>query len=427
MHRKCFHARVHRERELEMNSTALEEGEPGTNTLVSQEGDHVQSRSQRDSKYDERDLSAVIELRVPDDNLVSINRNNLPDEHTDEPDVQPGESAQIGAASTTEKPSETDGAQQVEPPEANQQSSEEELTVNNGQTLSSSQHDYIEFSNKFGQSTESPGNFYKTWDRHLKQPFNFAYFTIAAAAIAYVSTSWNLPTLWLAVAGFMLFALAAFRTSWNRRLHPNDFAIVFSRKTKTMIRATAILFPIPFFVISVAQPLSYAQLHEGQKLFHDGKYDKAVTRFNRATMLNPRLEQAYAELADCYNFTYEYPKSLESAEKALQLDPTDGAVWASKAWALNQQNKYSEALAAGQNAVKFDPTSGEGHRTVADAYFGLGEYENALAPASEHARIHYEEADAFDLKADILEKLNRKDEAAQERAAAKALSKREAE
>lgn len=385
----------------------------------------MQSRSKKDSQYDERDLSAVIELRVPDDNLVSINRNNL----TDEPIIQAGESPRPDAPSTTETdPSKTDDAQQItESSEITQEKPAEECPVDSAPTSNSSQHDYMEFSQKFGHTTEPPHDFYKTWDRHLKQPFNFVYFSSAAAAIAYVSISWNLPTLWLAFAGFTLFAIAAFRTSWNRRLHPNDFAIVFSRRTKTMIRAIALLFPIPFIVIAVAQPLSYAQLHEGQKLFHDGKYEKALTRFNRATLLNPRLEEAYAELADCYNYTYEYQKSLESAEKALQLAPTDGAVWASKAWALNQLDKYSEALPAAQTAAKLEPGNGEAHRAVADAYVGLGDYENALAPATTHARIHYEEADAFNLKADILEKLNRKDEAAQERAAASALSKRDAE
>ncbi len=276
---------------------------------------------------------------------------------------------------------------------------------------------YQAFSDTFGRSNQhSSRSWSLNWDRKIKQPFNIAYFTVSTAAIGAVCILWNLPVLWIVATAFALFALAAFRAAWSHRVHPNDFAVNLHPWTRNSLRTGALLLPIPFFAVLLAQPMAYDQLREGQQLFHDGKYKDALVHFNLATTLNPGLEEAYMELADCYNFTYEYPKSLANAEKALKLDPTDGAAWASKAWALNSQDKYAEALPAALNAVKFAPDSGQANHALADAYYNLGQYDLALAPAIRHVRIHDTESGALEQRADILDKLGRAEDAAQDRA-----------
>ncbi|CAN5400867.1 hypothetical protein BH10CYA1_BH10CYA1_00430 [soil metagenome] len=282
---------------------------------------------------------------------------------------------------------------------------------------SKSLSEYQTFSESFGSSNQSSSRSV-SWDTHLKQPFNTAYFIVATAAIATVCILWNVPVLWLVVTAFGAFALAAFRSAWNSRSHPDDFAVNLSPWTRRSLRAGALLLPIPFFAILLAQPMAYNQLKEGQQLFQDGKYKDALVHFNIAATLKPRFEEAYMELADCYNFSYEYDKSLASAEKALQLDPTDGAVWASKAWALNKQNKFAEALPAALKAVNFAPGSGQANHALAEAYVNLGEYDLALAPATKHVKIHEGESGALEQRADVFEKLGRSEEAARDRAAA---------
>ncbi len=278
---------------------------------------------------------------------------------------------------------------------------------------------YQAFSDTFGRSNQDESRSWSlNWERKIKQPFNIAYFTVATAAIAAVSILWNFPLLWLAVTAFALFALAAFRAAWSNRAHPNDFAVNLHPWTRKSLRTGALLLPIPFFAILLSQPMAYDQLREGQRLFHDGKYKDALVHFNQATTLNPGLEEAYMELADCYNFTYEYDKSLANSAKALQLDPTDGAAWASKAWALNSKDKFAEALPAALKAVEFSPESGQANHALADAYYNLGEYDLALAPATKHVQIHDTESGALEQRADILSKLGRNDEAARDRIAA---------
>jgi Flp pilus assembly protein TadD len=61
---------------------------------------------------------------------------------------------------------------------------------------------------------------------------------------------------------------------------------------------------------------------------------------------------------------------------------------------------------------------------LAAAYLDLGDYELALPPASKHVQIHFNEPGAFELRADILDKLGRSEEAALDRNQAQALGRK---
>ena len=342
----------------------------------------MQFETQREVKFVEPDVVPEVELRVHCDG---------PAEPSDSPEKPPVPSAMENSGATHSEP-----------------------TVGTN---------YQAFSEGFGQTQTSRQPFSAKWEGSFKQAFNTAYFTVGTAAIATVCIIWKLPILWLAVVAFGFIALAAFRAAWDNRAHPADFAVNLPRGTRRSLRAAALLIPIPFFAIILAQPIAQEQLRQGQQLFTDGKYKDALVHFNMAATLNPMLEEAFMELADCYNFTYDYKSSLSNADKALQLDPTDGAAWASKAWALNAQDKYAEALPAALKAVNFAPESGQANHALADAYMNLGEYELALPPATKHVQIHDTESGALDLRANILEKLGRTDEAAKDRATSEKLDK----
>jgi tetratricopeptide (TPR) repeat protein len=267
----------------------------------------------------------------------------------------------------------------------------------------------------------SPSAASRVW-RLGKQHFNVIYFALSACAVNIVCQTWKLPILWLAVAFCAAAALASAAFILNNRAHPSDFSFTFSTRTRRLIRTSALLFPLPFFAIVIAQFPAQWQLQEGQKLFHDGKYKEALVHLNIAAVLNPVSEKAFAELADCYNFVWKSDKSLANADKALSLDPLDGDAWASKAWALNAENQYAQALPAALNAVKYRPGSGQANHALAAAYLNLGDYELALPPASRHIRIHFNEPGAFELRADILDKLGQSEEAALDRKQAQALA-----
>jgi tetratricopeptide (TPR) repeat protein len=260
-----------------------------------------------------------------------------------------------------------------------------------------------------------------------KQLFNAFYFGLSAIAIGTVCLTWKLPILSLTAAVFGALAVMAFVFAFYNKAHPADFSVTLSSRTRRLIRTSALLFPLPFFAVVIAMFPAQWQLQEGQKLFHDGKYNEALVHLNLAAVLNPVSEKAFAELADCYNFVWKSDKSLANADKALRLDPLDGDAWASKAWALNAESEYAQALPAALNAVKYSPGSGQANHALAAAYRNLGEYELALPPASKHIRIHFNEPGAFELRADILDRLGRSEEAALDRKQAQALGRRAGE
>ncbi len=375
----------------------------------------MQSGIHKEVDFIELDDKAEVELRVQDDCKAEL--------------CVDSECAKT-AGSTTESSATEGSATEGSATEAESEVTAEHANMPAAPPRSqagTSVQSYTEFSEKFGRYNNAAGQAKTVWHQ-WKQHFNFVYFSVSAVSIATVSIVWHFPVLWVASAIFIFFGLAAFRAGWNRRMHPKDFAVTLSARTKTALRVTALVFPIPFLMwVFIAQPISYQQLHRGREFFNDRNFQEAANRFNRATMLNPSLERAFAEAANNYNYNHEYDKSLVEADKALQLDPTDGAAWASKAWALNNQFKYSEALPAALLSVEFAPQNGQAQHDLADAYYALGDYEKALAPATKHIEIHYTEPGALYLRAKILDKLNRGDEAAQDRAAAAALGTQESE
>lgn len=406
----------------------------------------MQSGIHKEVDFIELEGPAEVELRVQDDSTVGLCINSESPEldatsgscaASESSASESGETLSSRAASGSSAASETSatlGSSAVSSSSGPAQSGQNPVEPDSTNPIAPVQNaaaksvqSYAEFSERFGNYTKPPGRAFKVWNQ-WRQHFNFIYFSVSAVAIATVSIVFQLPLLWLVTGLFVLFGLAAFRAGWNSRMHPKDFAVTLSARTKMALRVTALVFPIPFIMwVMVAQPMSYQQLHRGQQLFRDENYQEALSRFNRAAMLNPGLEKAFRELANCYNFTHEYDKSLTDSEKALQLDPTDGAAWASKAWALNKKSMYAEALPAALKAVDFAPESGQANHALADAYYALGDYEKALAPASKHVEIHYAETSALYLRANILDKLGRGEEAAKDRAAAADLSRQDDE
>lgn len=396
----------------------------------------MQSGTQKEVTLSEPEVASTVQLRVCDDPTEPIAASpktpaepNALDASTNTPaepivlDASTNTQHSAAESPVAHEPSTAEASCQWACSESTEKPTAGPAERTAGSSDVSKQVDYQAFSESFGKSHQnSDGSFIQTWsntwERKIKQPFNIAYFMVSTAAIGAVCILWNLPVLWLMACIFGVFTLAAFRAAWSYRVHPNDFAVNLPNWSRRSLRTGALLLPIPFFAVLLAQPLANNELREGQHLFTDGQYKDALVHLNRAAMLNPGLEEAFMELADCYNFTYEHQNSLINAEKALRLDPTDGAAWASKAWALNKQSKFAEALPAALKAVEFLPSSGQANHALADAYFNLGEYASALPPATKHIEIHNTEGSALELRADILDKLGRGEEAALDRAAA---------
>jgi tetratricopeptide (TPR) repeat protein len=113
-------------------------------------------------------------------------------------------------------------------------------------------------------------------------------------------------------------------------------------------------------------------------------------------------------------------QSIESADKAIALDATKSYAWSDKARAqLSMDPTSTDAIINAEKAISLDNTNGQAYGSLAELYLNTGDLDKALAAADSHVRIHYDEAHALEVRANILERLGRAEEAAADRLAMK--------
>ncbi|MBS1956368.1 MAG: tetratricopeptide repeat protein [Cyanobacteria bacterium SZAS-4] len=246
----------------------------------------------------------------------------------------------------------------------------------------------------------------------LKQVLNCAYFTAAALASADLVTTLNNHWLLVFPIIFSMFAVGAFVYSINQRVHISDFNVVFSQRTRFLIRAIALLIPIPIIAGAIAVRMSDHELDLANNAYDAEHYAQAIDHLNLAINLNPFNEGAYDAFSRVYFMQSAWGLANQYAQKAIALDPTDSYAWSDQARPLHMMQQNSEAILAAKKAVELDSTNGQAFSTLAESYQELGQYEAALEAAKKHAKIHNTEPYAFELTANILRKMGLNDEAA---------------
>jgi tetratricopeptide (TPR) repeat protein len=117
-------------------------------------------------------------------------------------------------------------------------------------------------------------------------------------------------------------------------------------------------------------------------------------------------------------------QSIDSADKAIALDATKSYAWSDKARAQFVLDPTSEdAISNAEKAITLDNTNGQAYGTLSELYLNTGNLDKALAAANSHVRIHYDEAHALAVRANIFEELGRIDEAVADRLAMKQKTK----
>ncbi len=245
----------------------------------------------------------------------------------------------------------------------------------------------------------------------LKQVFNCAYFTAAALASADLVTTLNNHMLLIFPLLFGMFAVGAFVYSINQRVHISDFSVTLSQRTRFLIRAIALLIPVPIIAGAVCVRLSDHELDLANNAYDAEQYAQATDHLNVAINLNPFNEGAYDAFSRVYFMQSAWALAYDYAQKAIALDPNDSYAWSDKARPLHMMQRNSEAIVAAEKAVQLDPTNGQAFSTLAECYLDAGKYEVALDAAQKHSKIHNTEPYAFELTANILRKLGRDAEA----------------
>jgi serine/threonine protein kinase/Flp pilus assembly protein TadD len=167
---------------------------------------------------------------------------------------------------------------------------------------------------------------------------------------------------------------------------------------------------------------AYDHYLRGRQYFHQFRrkgFDYARQMFARAIVIDQNFARAYAGVADCCSFLYQYwdvsETNLKEADaasrKALELDPELAEAHASRGLALSLSKRYDDAKTEFEMAIRLNPKLFEAYYFYARARFAEGNLEEAARLYEEASRINPDDYQSAILVGSVYVALGRKAEA----------------
>ncbi len=99
---------------------------------------------------------------------------------------------------------------------------------------------------------------------------------------------------------------------------------------------------------------------DGNSLFKDGDYERAVEYYLRAIEESPEHVGAWHSLANAYVQLKDYDRALTAIERAIQLKPDFGGLYAIRGIIYDHMGKYRRAIADYEKSLRMDPKVSDG-------------------------------------------------------------------
>jgi tetratricopeptide (TPR) repeat protein len=140
----------------------------------------------------------------------------------------------------------------------------------------------------------------------------------------------------------------------------------------------------------------------GVECARQGRFDEAVTYFEKAIRLNPRYAEAHSNLGNIFYYQEKLEAALACYEHAVKLQPDLAIAYSNLANVLNLLKRFDEAEASCRRALQLDPQGTDVLNNLGNALRGLGKKEDAVACYEEALRNRPEFAEAHNNLAAIL-------------------------
>lgn len=130
---------------------------------------------------------------------------------------------------------------------------------------------------------------------------------------------------------------------------------------------------------SQGQLTPWDHIRRGNRHYHAGEYADAITDYNQAIALDPKLAEAYNNRGAANNNLGKYAEAIADYDQAITLDPKDAVAYSNRGAANNHLGKYAEAIADCTQAIALDPKDAGAYNNRGIAYRNLGKYAEAIA------------------------------------------------
>jgi Zn-dependent protease len=144
---------------------------------------------------------------------------------------------------------------------------------------------------------------------------------------------------------------------------------------------------ILFFIVVlgvVTQPYPGADeaFERGVTYHEDGHYEQAISEYNKAIEINPKLAAPYYNRGIIYDEKGQYDKAISDYSRAVLLEPMYLEAYNSLAWLLATcpNSRYRNGVKAVEHAQKALEIKEDGYivDTLAAAYAEVGRFEDAI-------------------------------------------------
>ncbi|MEM9752141.1 MAG: tetratricopeptide repeat protein [Planctomycetota bacterium] len=136
-------------------------------------------------------------------------------------------------------------------------------------------------------------------------------------------------------------------------------------------------------------------LDDAQRLLDEGLDDAALATLGLAVQENPRLTEAYLQIASIHKDRGDYLLAEEQYDTAVQVDPDNFDALYGGALVRQLGGKLQEAVGRYLRALTVEPQSFLANRDLSSAYLQLGEPRQALPYAIRSTRLDPDDQPAW--------------------------------
>ncbi|MEW6618965.1 MAG: tetratricopeptide repeat protein [bacterium] len=150
---------------------------------------------------------------------------------------------------------------------------------------------------------------------------------------------------------------------------------------------------------------------KGVELGTLGRYEEALTAYEKAIELEPDDAWAWRGKGYALGELGRYEEALVATEKAIELKPDMAEAWNNKGWILGKLGRYEEELAAYEKAIELKPDDAFAWNNKGCILGNLGRYEEAFVAIEKAIKLKSDCAWMWYNKGWILGELGRYEEA----------------
>lgn len=132
-------------------------------------------------------------------------------------------------------------------------------------------------------------------------------------------------------------------------------------------------------------PQNYPML--AQTLAKMGKYQEAVTAYEKWTAVEPESELPWTQLGIAHLGTHNLDKAREALDKALAINPKSGLAYNYLGALAEERRQPKEAEAFFIKSIEFNPRNPFAHLNLAQLLIMQGRHKEALAPLNKTLEI----------------------------------------